>query len=202
MKRCPNCSRTFDDENDYCLEDGTPLTGGGGANYDTRNETPTQVLRTPVYGAPPAAQSRWVYPVIGALCGIVIVLGFIVFFKDRGAGDGPGKNIPENNRNEAQRTPDNGTPAPPPPSPTLPPVRQLANSAVTVDSPRDGYLALKEGPCITPCRTLIKIPHGARIDLGTCRENVEVADRRRGHWCYTSYAGYSGWVFDAFVAPV
>ena len=201
MKRCPNCNRTYGDENDYCLEDGTPLSGGG--SYGPRDETPTQVVRTPVYGAPAAPQTKWAYPVIGALCGIVIVLGFIVFFKDRGAGNNPQKNSSENNRTEAQQTPDNKTPTPiaQGASPTLPPLKQLANSTVTVDSPRDGYLALKEGPCITPCRTLAKIPHGTTINLGTCRENIETADRRRGHWCNTSYAGYSGWIFDAFVAP-
>lgn len=77
---------------------------------------------------------------------------------------------------------------------------QAADQVVTVDSPRDGYLALKSEPCIAPCgRTLFKIPHGTTLSLGTCKDNFEMADRRRGRWCYTSYAGQTGWVFDGFV---
>jgi uncharacterized protein YraI len=46
---------------------------------------------------------------------------------------------------------------------------------------------------------LVKIPHGTRITLESCKAAVEIADRRPGHWCYTSYGGVSGWIFDGFV---
>jgi hypothetical protein len=86
------------------------------------------------------------------------------------------------------------------PTPTLPTVASSAFPIVTVNSPRDHYLALKSEPCSAPCGTmLLKIPHGTRLSLGSCKDNFEVADRRRGRWCYTSYGGYTGWIFDAFV---
>lgn len=203
MKRCPKCGRQFDSNYDYCLEDGTPLPPAGG--YYPSAEQPTQVVnrQTPGYAAP--QQPKWIFPVIGVLCGLIVALGILAFWKFSGPGNvaqGNRESQESNRPAENKRTPETPTPAPPTPvslPPTPRPVRQLANSTVRVDSPRDGYLALKEGPCTSPCRTLAKIPHGTTLYLGGCKDAVEVADRRNGRWCSTSYDGMSGWVFDAFV---
>lgn len=203
MKRCQKCGREFAANYDYCLDDGTPLISLGG--YYPSDEQPTQVVnrQTPVYPAP--QQPKWIFPVIGILCGLVVALGILAFWKISGPDTAQKNNgTQETNRPAASDrppetpTPTPSTPVPPPPTPRPPP-RRLDNSTVRVDSPRDGYLALKEGPCTSPCRTLLKIPHGTTLYLSGCKDAVEVADRRNGRWCSTSFDGYSGWIFDAFV---
>ena len=51
MKRCPNCSQVFDDDNDYCLEDGTLLVHDSGrrpfGTFQSSGEMPTQVVNRP-----------------------------------------------------------------------------------------------------------------------------------------------------------
>lgn len=51
MKKCPNCSRNFDDDNDYCPEDGTSLVPDSGGQpsgtFQSSGEMPTQVVNRP-----------------------------------------------------------------------------------------------------------------------------------------------------------
>ena len=107
MKTCPVCQRTYDDAQNFCLEDGAtlvsaPATGGG---Y-SRTAAPTEVLQgTPTAGyqgptsqpppysppppqwAPPAAQKRSPLPwiLLGALGLIAAVVG-IIFATRGGSG--------------------------------------------------------------------------------------------------------------------
>jgi hypothetical protein len=102
MKTCPVCQRTYDDAQNFCLEDGAilvsapaPPSGGG---Y-SRTAAPTEVLQaTPTAGyqgptsqpppyspptpqwAPPAAQKRSPLPwiLVGALVLVAAVVGIIL----------------------------------------------------------------------------------------------------------------------------
>ena len=230
MKRCPNCNQIFDNGYDFCLNDGTLLVSEVGSRgfggFESSGEMPTQVIpRAQNTEYPPLVAtsyfSSWVFPVVGILCGLVVVLGFFAFFRETSSDKAvvsqqytepreANKNTESRPTREVEPTPvpPPSMPPPPlslpqrppPPPPPPPSVNQLAYPLVTVNSPRDGYLALKSEPCIAPCGTTLRnIPHGTRLSLGTCKNNLEVADRRRGRWCYTTYGGYTGWVFDAFV---
>lgn len=204
MKKCSTCGRIFDGDIDFCLDDGTRLSADIGG-YPSSGEMPTQVIERPQntpYPGPPVVvsqSSRWIYPLVGILCGLVVVLGYLALFRQSSDNSAQTKNSAA----EPNKTPET-TPKPTgtllvPPSPP-PTVNQTVTGVATVNSPRDGYLALKSEPCVAPCGVLrIKIPHGTRIDLESCKDILEVADRRQGRWCYTTYSGYSGWVFDAFV---
>lgn len=216
MKRCPTCNQTFGDENAFCLDDGTPLLGNigneGFGGFQPSGEMPTQYIPRPQNTSAHVLPNsgKWVFPVVGILCGLVVVLGFFAFFRETSSEKAvvsqqytepreANKNTESRPTRQVEAPPLPLQPLPPPPSPP-PSVNQLAYPVVTVNSPRDGYLALKSEPCIAPCgTTLLKIPHRTRLTLGTCKNNFEVADRRRGRWCYTSHGGYTGWVFDAFV---
>jgi hypothetical protein len=214
MKRCSQCGQTYTDEDDlnYCLSDGSLLVADSGG-FRSSGEMPTQFIpRPPVthYPTPPqvgaAHSAKWVFPLVGILCGLVVVLGFFAFFRespsDKAAVTQKNTEVAESPKNpETLRSPRvESTPVPPPPSPPPSSNKQTDYPVVTVNSPRDGYLALKSEPCTAPCGALlIKIPHRTRLALGTCKDYLEVADRRRGRWCYTSYGGYTGWIFDAFV---
>ena len=210
MRRCSQCGQTYPDDYLYCLSDGLPLAADSGG-FQSSGETPTQYIVRPPntnYQIPQAVVPKWVFPLVGILCGLLIVFGFFAFFRESSSekSDISQKNTEsgKSNKNiETQRSPQvEATPFPSrplPPSPT--PIIKPGNySAVTVNSPRDGYLALKSEPCVAPCGTmLIKIPHGTKLSLGMCKDTLEVADRRQGRWCSTSYDGYTGWIFDAFV---
>ena len=70
-----------------------------------------------------------------------------------------------------------------------------AGESVMVNTPGDGYLALRSEPSAQRGQRLLKIPHGTMLTLGRC---VAVAgDDRR--WCRTSYAGKTGWVFERYL---
>ncbi len=75
------------------------------------------------------------------------------------------------------------------------------NSAVTgtVNSPNDGFLALRSIPDAERGDRLAKIPHGAEVDILNCEKNSVAINGRRGRWCQIDYKGQIGWVFDAWL---
>lgn len=68
-----------------------------------------------------------------------------------------------------------------------------------VNSPGDGFLALRTLPSSEMGDRLAKIPHGAAVSIGACGPVVRPVSRA-GRWCQASYGGYSGWVFDAYLS--
>lgn len=83
--------------------------------------------------------------------------------------------------------------------PSTGPEREPERPTVTVNTPGDGFLALKDKPCTAPCgKTLLRIPHTTRLELGTCTGKEERIDGANGQWCQTRYAETAGWVFDGF----
>ena len=106
MKRCPACQRTYTDDQNFCLDDGTTLVGAPPAspynssdaqttNYPYRgNAAPTEVIQSmptaggggPAYNAPPPpqqfmpsyTQKRSSNAVIWIILGAVVLIGGIV----------------------------------------------------------------------------------------------------------------------------
>ena len=81
------------------------------------------------------------------------------------------------------------------PVPTLPP--KMSDTA-KVNSPRDGFLALRSEPGTETGYRVMKIPHNATVKIQTCREPSYVG-KRRGRWCDVIYGDQRGWVFDAYL---
>jgi len=79
---------------------------------------------------------------------------------------------------------------------TLP--NQTSTSTARVNSPGDGFLALRTFPSSASGERILQIPHGASVTVGGCL-NIARIGSRAGRWCRASYGGYSGWVFDAFL---
>jgi hypothetical protein len=77
-------------------------------------------------------------------------------------------------------------------TPTLP------AGTVTVNSPSDGFLALRTVPNHKTGQRIAKIPHGSKISIAGCQKRIKIG-KRTGRWCRTSYGGKSGWIFDAWV---
>jgi uncharacterized protein YraI len=76
---------------------------------------------------------------------------------------------------------------------------KAAQSAGTarVDTPGDGFLALRSEPTIRRGKRVLKIPHGTELALGEC-----VTRRDDGRWCRTGYQGRTGWVAEQFLVRI
>jgi hypothetical protein len=78
------------------------------------------------------------------------------------------------------------------------PNESAMTTTATVNSPSDGFLALRTLPNSEYGERILKIPHGATVSVGACGPVVTPV-KRSGRWCQASYEGYRGWVFDAYL---
>ncbi|CAN5217451.1 hypothetical protein BH10ACI1_BH10ACI1_30630 [soil metagenome] len=97
MKKCPNCDQLFDNDNVFCINDGTTLiatieTQQKVASFATFNDSPTQIVPYPPMSAPPNSSSKWLFLIIGAMTATIVALA-IGYFAPRNKMD-------ENARNE------------------------------------------------------------------------------------------------------
>lgn len=70
-----------------------------------------------------------------------------------------------------------------------------------VNSPGDGFLALRSIPDSKNGLMLAQIPHGTNLEIIGCQKTPsQLPGKRRGRWCRTNFNGQSGWVFDAFLS--
>ena len=142
MKRCPNCNQYFGDENDYCLQDGTPLIAQGPAPptaiFPSSAEIPTQYIPRPLTTPPTQTgnSSKWLYLIIGILGATVVVGGFFLLFHRFERDDTDKKPAYETVRTENSAV-NAGTPEPkktagpvqPPAAPPSIPVRPAVSTA-------------------------------------------------------------------------
>ena len=68
-----------------------------------------------------------------------------------------------------------------------------------VNSPGDGFLAMRDEPDAETGTRLAKIPHGAVVALENCEKRAVTVAGRTGRWCMVTYQGETGWVFDAWL---
>lgn len=73
-----------------------------------------------------------------------------------------------------------------------------STTTARVNSPGDGFLALRTLPSSDVGERILKIPHGATVTIGACGPVTKPVNRS-GRWCQASYDGYTGWVFDAYL---
>lgn len=69
---------------------------------------------------------------------------------------------------------------------------------VRVNTPGDGYLALRTAPSSVRGQRILKIPHGTLITVYNCG-GITITSGSRGRWCQTVYEDNQGWVFDAYL---
>lgn len=150
--------------------------------------------------------------------------GALIYFnKDsRTVADQPNKNTnPVSNANNASQTPQptnteldkmreqianlerqlnesKNSNQPPFKTPEVPDQPVITSRTARVNSPGDGFLALRNLPSSDIGERIAKIPNGATIPIGGCLPRMRIGIRT-GRWCKASYGGYSGWVFDAWL---
>jgi Bacterial SH3 domain len=88
----------------------------------------------------------------------------------------------------------------------VPTVPTLPNSPATpkiptvttakVNSPGDGFLALRTGPSSETGERIMEIPHGATVSVLACQAALK---GKKGKWCKVNYNGNAGWAFDGFL---
>ena len=76
---------------------------------------------------------------------------------------------------------------------TTPPA---SGTTARVNSPGDGFLALRSLPSSSAGQRILQIPHGATVSVGGCLGGARAGS---GRWCRASYNGYSGWVYDSYL---
>lgn len=81
---------------------------------------------------------------------------------------------------------------------TMSDLPSTTRTTAQVNSPGDGFLALRTLPNSEAGERIAKIPHGANVSIGVCGPVVKPVNRS-GRWCQASYSGQSGWVFDAYL---
>ena len=151
---------------------------------------------------------------LGILAALALAAGTLIYFRINRADQAPGANnsnvkmpatssptpTPDDLRDQKianlerqlndQKT--NSRPANVPVAPPNQPGRTIAR----VNSPGDGFLALRTLPSSTAGSRILQIPHGATVSVGGCLGNGRAGS---GRWCRANYNGYSGWVFDAYL---
>ena len=68
-----------------------------------------------------------------------------------------------------------------------------------VNSPADGFLALRSEPDAESGQRLAQIPHGTVVTLENCEKQRVKIGNRSGRWCLVTYGDNTGWVFDAWL---
>lgn len=68
-----------------------------------------------------------------------------------------------------------------------------------VNSPNDGFLALRSQPDSEKGERLTRIPHGTVVTLENCEKQRTTLAGKQGRWCMVTYSGQTGWVFDAWL---
>ena len=87
------------------------------------------------------------------------------------------------------------------PSPTITPSGSSNDVRPTarVNSPGDGFLALRSEPDAEVGERLAQIPHGAIVILENCEKEKVKIGGRSGRWCLVTYLDNTGYVFDAWL---
>lgn len=68
-----------------------------------------------------------------------------------------------------------------------------------VNSPGDGFLALRNLPSTDAGDRIAKIPNGEKVEILACNPTEETIGDRSGKWCLVTWKETAGWVFDAWL---
>ncbi len=191
MPHCPTCGRPFEAAAQFCPNDGSRLT----------DDIPAAPVASAPVAAAPGPASQTLPAIVGVL--VVAVAGLVgaLLWQQQRAAEGTTR--AEQAEHDAAKTAlpvAAGPPASPPR--VIPAVVRPGQSPQTVyaESPRDGYLVLRQGPRVARGTEVLRIPHGSAIELGECRPSETSPGGRWGSWCRARYGAAEGWIFDAFIS--
>jgi hypothetical protein len=225
MKQCPVCKTTYtDDSLSFCLSDGASLFFISDEeetrvipkvpetvriNVPAQQTAPIFTPVIPHQTTQSGGRSKTVSLLIGVLALVILLfIGFAAFVllkpsdKKSDSSTSPSPTISQTPNDEMARlkkeVEDLKNQKSPTPTST-PPLQKPAGETARVNSPGDGFLALRSAPNAETGYQILKIPHGASVDVLGCQSFSEKIGSRNGRWCQVNYAGQSGWAFDAWL---
>jgi hypothetical protein len=77
---------------------------------------------------------------------------------------------------------------------TAPPTSNKVTARV--NSPNDGFLALRTEPSAETGERILQIPHGATVTVQGC---LPKGPGKKARWCRVDYNGNVGWAYDGFL---
>ena len=225
MKQCPACKNTYtDDSLNYCLADGEILSTVAVNEEETvvrqGVRVPVNIPDTTVTSRPAekSGSGGLILKIVVAAAALiflgVIVLGVISLLFYRST-DRPDPIIYPTPKATA-------TPSPTPDTEKERLEKELADlqkkleeanktaetppefesddlPTARVNSPNDGFLALRSLPDSEKGERLARIPHGTVVTLEDCENERTTLAGKQGRWCMVTYDGSTGWVFDAWL---
>lgn len=211
MKRCPSCGNTYtDDSLRFCLSDGKPLEFDDGDKFKV--EIPTVEAKIPTtisyeQKENPTEKNYLLFLIPAAVLGLFLIGGLaaaLYFFSQTGRQTQNSETDKNSNKfainskeTYSSPTPDKiKSKATDTPKPTIDSSGQQTRK---VNSPNDGFLALRSEPDSESGDRMDKIPHGTNVEIVECQNESKTIAGRKGKWCYVAYADKRGWVFDAWL---
>ena len=182
-KDCPSCGKVYSDlAQQFCLECGAALVS-------SEEVVTVDAVKVQTVEAEPKKQKGFLLGALSAL-GIVVALGLIggAVYYFAVINQTPVSSVSSNsNQNEDSKTLGSGFSA----------EDSVAEKKTYVNSPNDGFLALRSIPNHKTGKLVAKIPHGTEIQLSTC-SSLNTIGGKKGRWCKTTYKEKNGWVFSAW----
>lgn len=224
MKRCPQCGTTYTDQTlRFCLADGAALVE---RDEPLRVDIPPP--GTGVSNGPPQSKGPSMLWILVALAvGVVgvmavagvIVLGVLFYIGSAEtepeytgfptptpavSSSGPAADE-ERIKQELEKLEQKLAEMEKPPVSADPFPDALENelgspTTATVNSPNDGFLALRSLPSTDLGDRLAAIPHGASVEVIACDPNYHTLSGRKGRWCLLMWEQSVGWAFDAWLS--
>lgn len=68
-----------------------------------------------------------------------------------------------------------------------------------VNSPADGFLALRARPSSKIGGKIREIPNGSKVIITNCDDYSETGVGKRSRWCVAHYDGDTGWILDLYI---
>jgi len=221
MKQCPVCKTTYtDDTLSFCLSDGAGL-------FFVSDEEETRVINNlpetvrieipretaPVFTPPPVisqqpttggGRSKAVSVLLGVLALVILLFigfaAFVILKSDDKKTDSKAtptvSQTPDSKIADLQKQiEDLKNKNSPTPAATQIPQATTAR----VNSPNDGFLALRSAPNSETGYQITKMTHGSTVDVLGCQSYSVKIGSRTGRWCQVNYGGQTGWAFDAWL---
>jgi hypothetical protein len=149
--------------------------------------------------------------IIGFVGSTIIAIGMfaaILWWQNKDKAEAPANSKPQNsnvnsvvsNSPNINSNPEKKTANQNIQKPTVPTISNtnLPSTKITarVNSPNDGFLALRTEPSSETGERILQIPHGTNVTVIAC---LPKAVGKKGRWCRVDYNGNIGWAFDGFL---
>lgn len=124
MKRCPQCSQSYNDQIDFCVDDGSRLNF---YNSIVSADIPTQVLPPVIVKNSPSSEpGKLIYVAVGIMATLIVALIAVLMYMSSGSKDAASnvKQAPQASIKPETRTPIAANNTAPPDQPSIPSITE------------------------------------------------------------------------------